>query len=67
MQVQTWEKGNTRSHSTMYSPNPDSGLSLTVNWEGSRKDRFRSQKVYTREMETDVRETLRSTGRTTRD
>lgn len=67
VQVQTWEKGNTRSHSTMYSPSPDGRLSLTVNWEGSRKDRFRSQKVYTREMETDVRETLRSTGRTTRD
>lgn len=24
VQVQTWEKGNTRSHSTMHSPNPDS-------------------------------------------
>lgn len=57
-------KGNTRSPSTSHSLNPEFtpstptpwSLSLTFNREGSRK-------VHTGEVETDVRETLRNTGR----
>lgn len=45
----------------MLSPNLEStpcSISLTLNWEGSREDWFRSRKVYIREMEADVRATL---------